>query len=35
MNNESRGKKQIRKGRACFYVKYEPGVLKAAAYDKQ
>lgn len=35
INNEPRGKKQIRKGRACFYVKYEPGVLKAVAYDKQ
>lgn len=35
INNESRGKKQIRKGRACFYIKYEPGVLKAVAYDKQ
>lgn len=35
INNHPRGKKRIRQGRACFKVKYEPGVLKAVAYDKK
>lgn len=35
INDKPRGKKQIRQGRACFKAKYEPGVLRAVACDRQ
>ena len=34
LNGKKLGKKKVKDGRAVFSVKYEPGTLEAAAYDR-
>lgn len=34
VNEELQGRKLVRQGRACFWVTYQPGIIKAVARDR-